>query len=126
MFWGAGKDSLGRPSGGDAGTGTRPRGGTRRAGGRLGSRHHGCSRIPRLVLAALASVALAHLEGGVEYVKYEWGGASMSVSVDHASSWVALKGQWRQACARVGGREGDGLSGCEPDASVTRHRGHDV
>jgi len=125
-FWGAGKDSQRRPVGGDAGTGTRSRGGICRAGGRLGSRHHGCSRIPRLVLAALAFLAVSQVEVNVEYVDFGRVGAYMSVSVDHASSWVALKGTWRQACARVGGREGDGLSGCDPVASVKKRRVHDV
>jgi hypothetical protein len=49
----------------------------------------------------------------------------MSVSVYHASAWVALKGPWRRACARVGGRKGDGLSGCDPDASISKRRGQD-
>jgi hypothetical protein len=48
--------------------------------------------------------------------------AHRSVSVDHASAWVALKGSWRRASARVGGREGDGLSGCDPNASITKRR----
>jgi hypothetical protein len=51
---------------------------------------------------------------------------SLSVSVDHASAWVALKGPWRRACGRVRGREGDGLSGCDPDASIQKRRGQDV
>ena len=61
----------------------------------------------------------------MEYVKSTRQGSG-SVSVDHASAWVALKGPWRQACARVGGREGDGLSGCDPEASITKRRVQDL
>jgi hypothetical protein len=115
-FWEAGKDLQGWPVGDDAGTGTRSRG-EGRAGGRLGTRVVGGLRIA--VLLAFFGVGGAwHMEGRMEYVKSTWQ-ASGSVSVDHASAWVALKGPWRQACARVGGREGDGLSGCDPDASIT-------
>jgi hypothetical protein len=49
----------------------------------------------------------------------------LSVSVDHASAWVALKGPWRHACGRVSGRKGDGQSGCVPDASIQKRRGQD-
>ena len=113
----AGKGLQGWPVGDDADTGTRSHG-ERRAGGRLRKRVAIAFRVA-VVLAILCGSNAWHLEGRVEYVK-SWRPRSLgSVSVDHASAWVALKGPWRHARARVGGREGDGLSGCDPDASIT-------
>jgi hypothetical protein len=91
-----------------------------RAGGRFGVRILEGLRIT-LLLSAFASIGALKWEIGVDYVKSKGLGA-MSVSVYHASAWVALKGPWRQACGRVSGREGEGLSGCDPDASIKKRR----
>ena len=119
-FWEAGKGHQGRPRGDDADTGTRLRGLRNRAAGRSGARILEGLRIT-LLLGALTSLGGLRWEFDVDYVKSREvsGGA---VSVDHASAWVALKGPWRQACGRVSGREGEGLSGCDPDASIKKRR----
>ena len=72
----------------------------------------------RLLLALIVAL----IGGGSWGMKLEFAesparGVALAVSVYHASSWVALKAPWRQPCARDGGREDFGLSGCEPDGS---------
>jgi hypothetical protein len=91
-----------RPIGDDAGTGTRSRGLKSYAGGRFGARILVGLRIA-LLLSTFVCVGGWKWEVGVEYVKSRGLGAR-TVSVDHASAWVALKGPWRQACGRVSGR----------------------
>jgi hypothetical protein len=105
-FWGAGKDSLGRPSCGDADTGTRSRNENHSAGGRSGKRFRALIRTARRFLAAFAAFLALQSEVTVAYVRSGSGSTVVTVSVDHASSCVALKGPWRHACARVRGREG--------------------
>ena len=105
-FWGAGKDLLGRRACGDADTGTRSRNENRFAGGRFGARFLAGLRIARRFLAAVACIGFLQTEVDVSYLKSGSGAVVMHVSVDHASSCVALMGPWRHARARVGGREG--------------------
>jgi len=71
-------------------------------------------------MAVVAAFRLWQAEVDVQYVKSSDGAVVVTVSVDHASSWVALKGPWRHAGARVGGRDGDGRSGCDPEASIEK------
>jgi hypothetical protein len=118
-LWGAGKDFQRPPDGDGAGTGTRSRGrGSGGSTGQLGCTRRPARRVARWLISVLAAIGLFLEDVEVQYVKSPSGAVAWTVSVDHASSWVALKGPWRHACARVGGREGDGLSGCDPEASI--------
>ena len=120
-FWGAGKDFQRPPVGDGAGTGTRSRGrASGRAVGQPGRGRRLARRAAHWLMAVGAALGFLQKEVEVQYVKSLDGTTAWTVSVDHASSWVALKGPWRHACARVGGREGDGLSGCDPEASIEK------
>jgi hypothetical protein len=101
-FWEAGKGLQGRPLCDDADTGTRSRG-ERCVAGNLGKQLAVVFRVA-VVLALICSRGVCQLEGRLEYVKYMGSGSFSAVSVYHASAWVALKGPWRHARARVGGR----------------------
>ena len=113
-----------RRSSGDFDTGAQSRGRKPRVTGRPGSRW-----VVVLGLA-IALAALTAVQGRLElyYVKSmnEVLVVKLNVSVEHGSSCVALKGPWRHANARVGGREGESLRGCDPDASVTKRGVQDV
>ena len=80
-----------------------------------------------IAVRLLLTLFAAGIGGGtwemrVEYARSLEHGVAVEVSVYDASSWVALKAPWRQPCARDGGPEDFGLSGCEPDGSE-RNRG---
>jgi hypothetical protein len=102
-IWGTGKDLQGPPDRGGAYAGTRSRGHVYRAGGRFGKQYGIILHVAFLLSAAGFGFDM-QAEVGMEYVKSMAADARGFVSVEHASSWVALKGPWRQACARVGGR----------------------
>jgi hypothetical protein len=103
-IWGTGKDFQGQPDRGGAYAGTRLHDRECCAGGRVGMQFGVILQIAFL-LSSAALIFNVQMEVDMEYVKSAAAECDQ-VSVEHASSWVALKGPWRQACARVGGREG--------------------